>query len=257
MRTEPFTGDALSCDDFLGGRLRLWQPRDGYRAGVDPILLAAAVPARTGDSVLDLGCGAGPAMLALAVRVPGVQICGVEVQLGYADLARRNAALNGIAADVTCADLSDLPSGLRQRQFMHVLANPPYFSAGSRVAAEDAGRETGLATDRPVADWVAAAARRTDPRGTVTMIQRAERLPELLTAFQAHLRSVRVLPLAPRAHRDPKLVIVQARRQGNAAFRLHAPLVLHEGAAHKGDFEAYNPDIKAILRDGAALAMPR
>jgi tRNA1Val (adenine37-N6)-methyltransferase len=42
-------------DAFLGGRITLEQPTKGYRAGVDPVLLAASVPARAGQSVLELG----------------------------------------------------------------------------------------------------------------------------------------------------------------------------------------------------------
>ena len=83
-------GDAdpeLTHDGFLGGRLHLWQPRRGYRAGVDPVLLAASVPAQAGQSVLDLGCGAGAAMLCLGVRVPGLDLNGLEVQPDYAALA--------------------------------------------------------------------------------------------------------------------------------------------------------------------------
>ncbi|MCZ8088489.1 MAG: methyltransferase, partial [Rhodobacteraceae bacterium] len=92
-----FPDDALSDDKFLMGRLRLLQPVKGYRAATDPVLLAAACPARAGETVLDLGCGAGAAGLCLATRVPGVVLAGLEVQPEYADLARRNADRNGVA----------------------------------------------------------------------------------------------------------------------------------------------------------------
>ena len=96
----------LSDDAFLGGRLRLWQPVAGYRAATDPVLLAAACPAVTGQSVLDLGCGAGAAGLCLAARVPGIALAGLEVQAGYAALARANAARNGIAFEVHEGDVA-------------------------------------------------------------------------------------------------------------------------------------------------------
>ena len=95
-----FPDDALTDDKFLMGRLRLLQPAQGYRAATDPVLLAAACPASAGQSVLDLGCGAGAAALCLAARVPGLALAGLELQPGYADLARRNAARNGIAMQV-------------------------------------------------------------------------------------------------------------------------------------------------------------
>ena len=50
-------------DAFLGERLRIRQPATGYRAGSDPVFLAASVPALPGQSVLELGTGAGTALL--------------------------------------------------------------------------------------------------------------------------------------------------------------------------------------------------
>lgn len=59
--TDHFPDDALTQDAFLNGRVMALQPRDGYRAATDPVFLAASVPARTGQNVLELGCGAGVA----------------------------------------------------------------------------------------------------------------------------------------------------------------------------------------------------
>lgn len=243
-------------DAFLGGRLFLWQPRRGYRAGVDPVLLAAAVPARSGQSVLELGCGAGAAVLCLGTRVPGLALTGVEVQPAYAALARRNADEAGLALDLAETDLRDLPPALRARGYDHVIANPPYFHADARQSAADAGREIALAGPTPLADWIDVAARRLAPRGHLHMIQRAERLPEMLAAASGRLGSLEVLPLAPRAGRPAKLAILRARKDGRAAFRLHAPLTLHAGAAHLSDAEDYLPEIAAVLRGGAALPWP-
>ena len=119
----------LSADKFLGGRLVLRQPRKGYRAGADPVLLAAAVLARPGESLLDLGCGAGTAALCAGARVPGLRLAGLERQPAYAELARRNARENGLEMTVTCGDLSVMPEALRQQQFHHVIANPPISAA--------------------------------------------------------------------------------------------------------------------------------
>lgn len=80
---------------FLGGRLQLLQPRRGYRAGLDPVLLAASVAARPGQAVLELGCGVGTALLCLGARVPGLSLTGVELQPDYAALARRMRRATG------------------------------------------------------------------------------------------------------------------------------------------------------------------
>lgn len=246
------SGD-LSRDAFLGGRIHVLQPVKGYRAGVDPVLLAAAVPARAGQSVLELGCGAGVASFCLAARVEGLSCVGVELQAFYADLARRNAVENQTDMEVFEADLRHLPAPLKERHFDHVFANPPYYERHRSTAASDAGRDVALAGETPLSDWFDAATRRLKPKGYLTMIQKADRLPDMLAACDSRLGSIRIRPVQPREGRVAELVILQARKAGRAAFVLEAPLMMHEGALHKHDGDDYSPQAVKILRGGQAL----
>jgi len=243
----------LSHDAFLGGRLHLYQPRTGYRAGVDPVLLAASVEARPGQTVLELGCGVGAAILCLGARVPGLRLTGLEVQAEYAALAQRNAEENDIDLEVVTGDLAAMPAEIAQRRFDHVIANPPYFDRSAGKAAHDPGRETALGEVTPLAAWLQAASRRTAPGGYVHIIHRIERLPDLLTHAAAHLGSLQVLPLTPRNGRAATRVLMCGRKGGRGAFRLHAPWVLHAGDSHDGDRENYTEHTARILRHGAAL----
>ncbi|MFN3642606.1 MAG: tRNA1(Val) (adenine(37)-N6)-methyltransferase [Gemmobacter sp.] len=247
-------GDAELTDDaFLDGRLRLWQPAAGYRAAADPVLLAAAAPALAGARVLDLGCGVLTAGLCLAARVPGIALAGLERQPAYADLARRNAARNGVTAEVVTGDVAALPAALR-RPFDLVLLNPPYYTPGDGTPARDAGRESALREDTPLAVWLDAAARRVVDGGWLCLIQDAARLPDVLAALPGTMGSVAVLPTQPRHDRPARRIILRARKGGRAPFRLLAPLVLHEGASHRHDRDDYTPHARAILRDGAAIS---
>ena len=252
IQNPEFAEEALSRDAFLCGKLHLWQPKKGYRAATDPVLLAAACPALTGQSVLDMGCGAGAAALCLAARVPGVLLTGLEVQPAYAALARRNAAENGIAMQVETGDLAQMPKALR-RDFDHVIANPPYYPAGG-TPSPVAGRARALQVDTPLADWVQAAARRLAPGGWLTLICGADGLPEVLAAMGGKLGSAAVLPLQPREGRAALRILLRARKGGKGAFRLLAPLVLHQGVTHDGDRESYTPRANAVLRGGEGLS---
>lgn len=246
-----FAEDALTDDKFLCGRLRLWQPARGFRAATDAVLLAACCPAKTGESVLDLGCGAGAASLCLGIRVPGLALAGLELQADYADLAARNAERNGIALEVVTGDLTRMPVRLR-RDFDHVIANPPWYPPGG-TPSPVAGRATALAAELPLGAWVAAAARRLRPGGTLTLIAGTDSLPVLLAALAPKLGSAAVLPLAPRDGRAPPRLILQARKGGRAPFRLLPPFVLHAGAAHDGDRESYTAAANAVLREAGSL----
>lgn len=246
----------LTTDAFLGGRVRITQPARGYRAGVDPVLLAAAVVARPGESVLELGLGAGVAALCLAARVPGLHLTGIEVQVDYADLARRNAAANGVTLRVVTADLAAMPADLRHESFDHVIMNPPYYDRTTGTGSQDAGRDRALGGETPLPLWVELAARRLCPRGWLTVILRADRMPDLLVALDGRLGSVCLRPLAPRVGRDAHLVILRARKDGRAPFRLLSPLVMHDGDRHLHDGADYATPFREILRDGASLPWP-
>ena len=253
-------GDPTHSEDaLLGGRVRLRQPAVGYRAAIDPVLLAAAVPARPGERVLDVGMGTGAAALCLAARVPGCRVSGLERDPGFADLALQNVALNDLGGlvEVFDGDLLRPPAALVPESFDHVMANPPYLEAGgadmrATVAARSAARAADRAAatvegEAKLADWLAFCARMAAPGGTVTVIHRADRLDEVLAGLPPSAGAVAVLPLLAAADKPAKRVIVGWRRGGGGPLRLGAGLALHEAG---GGFTAA---AQAVLREAAAI----
>jgi tRNA1(Val) A37 N6-methylase TrmN6 len=252
-----FTPDQTREDRLLGGRVRLLQPLKGYRAATDPVLLAAAVTARPGERVLDLGCGAGAAVFCLAARVPGLELHGLEIQPAYLALADQNAGLNGVTIALHLGDVAAPPRALRQLDFDHVVLNPPYHgetAIASPVAGRDmAHREGAGGADASLRDWIAAGLARLKPKGWLTVIHRAERGPELLRLLDGPAGAIAMLPLVARAGRDAGRVIIRARKGAKAPFRLLSPLVIHAGSAHVRDEDDFSPEAASILRDAAAL----
>lgn len=241
-------------DGFLGGRLTISQPKSGYRAGADPVFLAAAVDANQGDRVLELGCGVGVALFCLMQRVQGLIATGVEQQADLVSLACKNAEANRIAARFVTADIADLPAEIRAESFDHVFANPPFFDRNTGPSAAEPGREAGRGEVAPLAGWIDVATRRLKPRGQLTFIQRASRLGDIIRAMDYRLGDVVVQPLSPRQGRAAGQVIVTARKNARGEMRLMPPLILHEGEQHEGDWDGYSPQAKAILRDGLSLS---
>jgi tRNA1(Val) A37 N6-methylase TrmN6 len=234
-------------DKFLGGRVIVRQMQSGFRAGLDAVMLAAAVPARTGDEVLELGAGAGTASLCLAARVPDASIVGVEIDVALAGLANDNAKTNGARQRVrfVAGDAFDLPKELR-RDFAHVLCNPPFHDDRGE-ASPDASRDAALHDKGKFGDWMELGLKRTTSGGTFTTIIRADRLSEALTRLPE--RGVSVFPLWPRDGEPAKRVILQALKGSRAASKLLPGLVLHNADG------TYTAKADAILRAGASLAL--
>lgn len=243
--------DALRADGFLGGRLTITQPVVGYRAGADAVMLAAACPAKSGENVLELGCGAGVALLCLGARVDDLQLTGLELQPGYADLARQNAKTNGLPATIIEGDLTHMPAALRSHSFDHVIANPPYFASGT--IAPDAGRGTARHEDVPLSLWIECGLRRLQPGGWLTLIHRAERLAEILANLGARAGEITILPVSARTGREAGRVIVLARKGARTPPRLLFPFIMHEKPSHLTDGEDLSAEAHAVLRQGVAL----
>jgi len=242
------TEDAVTEDALLGGRVRLRQPRDGYRVAVDPVLLAAAVPLRAGDRVLDLGCGAGAVFLCLLAREPALTVTAVERDPGMAGLARANAGLNGCgdSVEVVQADVAALPVDWRDGGFDQAVSNPPFLPAERADPSPLPGRAAaGIEDGSDLGAWVARAGRCLRHKGRLTMVHRVDRLGDLLAALDG-FGEVVVYPLWPRAGRDARRLIVTARKGVRTPLRLAAGLVLH------GDDGGYTKAADAALR-GAGL----
>ncbi len=237
----------LTTDQFLDGRIAVRQFSDGFRAGLDAVMLAAAIPAKAGHEALELGAGCGTASLCLARRVVGCSIAGIEVDPELAVLANENAAQNGFDTRVrfTAGDVFDLPGELR-RDFGHVFCNPPFHGTDGRASAIES-RDRALRDAGRLGDWVEVGLKRVASGGTMTIILRADRMTEALVRLPG--RGVTIFPLWPRAGEQAKRVILQVHKGSRAESTLMPGLVLHEADGR------YTRKADTVLRDGAALLM--
>ena len=250
--------DAPTDDAFLGGALHILQPVSGYRAGLDAVMLAAAVSADGGGArVLDVGAGVGTAGLCVARRVASAHVTLLEREPGLVRLARENVARNGIGdrvgvveGDVGLSAEAAQALGLEPESCTHVIANPPYHDAGGGTPAPDplkAGAHAmpGDGLER----WARFMARMCVPGGAMTMIHKADALSRLLAAFDGRFGALQILPLQPRERAPAHRIIVQGRKGSRAPLTLLPGFVLH------GEDGAFTPEAEAILRSGAALRL--
>lgn len=256
-RNEPPTAE-LSDDAFLGGRLQLLQPRHGYRAGIDAVLLAAAVEATdvATANLLDLGAGVGTVGLCAARRISTLRVTLMEREPELCAIAVENIQRNGLEARVRCVTGAvGTPSGqlaaasLVDESFTHVVANPPFMAPGTgtksktRLKAASHGLQDGQSFD----DWARFAARMLCPEGYVILIHKADALFEVLSSLEGRFGATTVLPLHPRADEPANRIIVNAIKGRRTRLTLMPGLTLH------GDGNSFTPLLDSILRHAAPL----
>src|SRR5215831_17184897 len=210
-------------DRLLGGRIRLRQPAEGYRAAIDPVFLAASVPAEPQQFVLDVGCGAGAAMFCLAARVPHCRVVGLEMRRELVRLAGDNAILNTMEARVSVmiGDLLHPPPRLSPGAFDHVMANPPFSERGRAIPPGAPGKaEATIEGDADLAAWVRFSLAMVRAKGTVTFIHRADRIDALLGQIAGRAGEVVIYPLWPGHGRAASRILIRARKQITAPARL-------------------------------------
>jgi tRNA1(Val) A37 N6-methylase TrmN6 len=250
--TMPEDGASLSEDSLLGGRIRLRQPIDGARVSIDAVFLAAAVPVAAGELVLDIGCGTGAAMLCVAAREPHCRVTGLERQRELVRVAGDNVILNGMEqrASVMVGDLLQPPPRISAGAFDHVIANPPYLErARANEALNPARAEATIEGDAQLGDWIRFALSMVKPKGTVTLIHRADRIDAVLGQISGRAGEVVIYPLWPGQGRPATRILVRARKQVASPARLAVGMVLHEADGRFSDAA------EAVLRGGEALTL--
>ena len=241
-------GNIAGIDSLLDGRVQVAQPADGYRVAVDAVLLAAAIDAAAGASVLDLGCGVGSVCLCLAWRRPDLGITGLDREPVFAACARGNVERNGFIDRLSILE-QDLRAPL-PRKFDHVAMNPPYLKAGTAtVSAHPLKAAATAESEAKLADWIAAARDALKPGGVLTLIHRADRLDDVLSSVSRSFGGIAIRPIHPKQGRAANRIILRAQLGSGEPMAILPGLVLHQESG------AFSDAADSILRYGKALPM--
>lgn len=243
-----------SLDGFLGGKISLFQPLDGYRANTDSILLAASVQATEGQRVLELGCGVGAVMLSLMTRINNLNVVGIELQKQYAVLANHNAAYNGLEAKILECDINSIPSAFKNLEYNHVILNPPFFFANSsmklaQIDKDLAKREQKITLD----DWLNVAVKRCCVKGEIVLIHQAARLDQILNTFYNKIGDIRILPICSFKGEKAKRVIVKGKKGSASPLQILPPFIMHQVNRSDGPSRKYTDAAISVLRNGDAI----
>jgi tRNA1(Val) A37 N6-methylase TrmN6 len=237
-------------DAFLGGQLVIAQPRKGFRAGLDSVLLGSSVRRLEGE-LLDLGAGVGTAALVALQHAPTLSATLADNAPDILGLAQQNIAANGFSArartiplDVMGGAKARRAAGLRSDAFATVVANPPYFEAGKGTIAPETGRAGARHMEAGALDqWVRTAVGAATPDGEIIFIMPAASLGALLVAFEGRLGALTVLPLSPRPSLPASRILVRGIKQSRAPL-----ILLPIQPIHMADGHGFSPEIEAALR---------
>ncbi|GBF26264.1 tRNA1(Val) (adenine(37)-N6)-methyltransferase [bacterium MnTg02] len=248
-------GASCTTDDaFLGGRLQILQPAKGLRAGIDPVFLAAATHAKSGERILEAGVGVAVASLCLATRVPDLGITGVELQSELCELATENVQRNGLArsihileGDIAASAKSWCEAGLLPESFDHVIANPPYYDSRKTRRALDPVKECAhVCNDGSLEQWVRFMVRLARPKARITLIHKADALPQLLNLLQNRIGDIEIHPLFPAEDSPASRIIVSGTKGSRGPLNICPGIVLHQPDG------GYTAQAQRILRDAKA-----
>lgn len=233
-----------TLDGLLGRRVILEQPADGFRVAIDTVLLAAAHPAKRGDKILDLGCGAGGAMLCLTCRVPGLQGLGIEIQPPLLELALKNILRNSFATGLR-AEIGDARNLGIDEKFDSVICNPPFHDKERHDVSEI--EEIKKAKNDEPGDfdlWLESAHRALKPGGQFTLIYRADRLKSLEPKIKELFPAYHTKLIYTKAEAPAKRLLLRGSKSRETPLEtVSKPLILHRKDGR------YTDEAENILRN--------
>jgi tRNA1(Val) A37 N6-methylase TrmN6 len=224
-----------TVDTVLGGRVTIFQPRGGHRAGTDSALLAACVPRDFEGRAYDLGSGAGSVGLSVASQAPRSRVTLVEIDPEMAALAASGIEANDLGDRVRVVQADLLARGRSRHPALAaegaelVVTNPPFHIEGTvRNAATPLRRQAHTFSEADELAWIEAAVRLLRPRGILMMIHRADALLRLLALLEGRVGDIRLKPVHPRPGSAATRLLVRTLKASRSPLTLLPPLILHE-----------------------------
>lgn len=236
---------SFTVDNFLGGRIRLKQPLSGYRATSDSVLLAAAVCAKPGETLLDVGMANGIVSLCIATRIKNLTLTGVEIQPVLSSLACENAVLNRFSLKAVCQNIVQKPDQLHGQQFHHVFTNPPFYTEAHHRRNQQ--QKIAYNEQVPLDMWIRYCLKHVRPKGTFTMIHRMEALPDILAVLNNRLGALEVIPIQSKANKPSQRMIIRGTLGSKKPFELKAPFIIYDLSGK------YTKQAEDVLRGAQAI----
>ncbi len=242
----------LTKDSFLGGKLLIYQPKKGFRAGTDSIFLSAFINAKKSQKIAELGCGVGTVSLALALRVKQLQISAFEINEDVSQIAKQNVLLNKLEDSISIfnQDIKELNSQKELAcSFNIVLSNPPFYKQEStRKSLNDLRNQGFIEQSAKLEDFIKTAKFMLKNNGQIYFIHLVERLDDIVFLLKQHgFGCLEILFIYSYANKDANRVIVKARKNSKGFTKVFKPFVVHNENGFSKQASAVLNNCKALV----------
>lgn len=244
-----------TLDSFLDGRVKAFQSKSGFRAGIDSVLLASSVN-QNSAKILELGAGNGVTTCCALADLENATACLAEIDEDAILLCKKNIEQNQyvtrvriLQLDITAKGEIRQNTGLLSDHYTSIIANPPFFAKETGNQSPDNSR--GIARHMAQDDldkWVKTAATSAAPKAEIIFIFTMTALPDLLESFGKRFGNINVLPIVSRQGEPANRVLIRGIKGSRAPFKMLSPLVLHNT-----DGQEYTPIAEAIFRGKSRL----
>ena len=238
-----------SLDNFLDGRLKIYQPKKGFRAGIDSVLLASSVQVDQNFNILDVGCGAGVISYCIAYRCEGLKITGLEKNKDYYNLAMKSKKINKIKSKINFINADFI--NVKNNQYDVIVSNPPWFKEKTTYMSSNNLINDSKVESLSVDTWINNVSKNLKNSGKYYTIFPYSRINELLKSLKKYFTNVNVYPISSFSNNPPDRAIVIAHNSTKALeFRESQKIVIHN------DNNTFKESINSILREGSSLLLP-
>lgn len=226
--------------------LKILQDPDYLQFSLDSILVADFLRlTQKIQSIMDLGTGVGPVPLFLSTKT-SVPITGVDIQERLIELAKENAVINNLDKQITfkTLDIKDIPKHFKSQSFDAVIANPPFFKVSKDSPLNEKAEKSMMRHELKMTleDLIQQAAYLLKNQGTLTLIHRVDRLPEIIPLLKNYGMPVkRIRFVHPKKEKEATSVLIEARNKGQETLTVLPPLFVHD------DNNEYSKEIKKIF----------
>ena len=222
-----------TLDGFLNGELKIYQLKNGYRAGHDAVILASSINAKKGDSCLELGLGSGVASLCLAHRIKGIKIIGFENNAKMLEISNQNIKFNNYEKIIKVLNIN-IEGNLQKieksmgQSFDHIFANPPYFNNNSSTIPKNNNKKVAnIGNSKTLETWVRKSLSFLKSGGKVTFINHIDNFPELLNLFSTKMGGIEVTPIFSKRNTFASRVIISGIRDSKKSINFNNGLILN------------------------------